>query len=144
MRFTRRKSVRGDFDVMITSLLDINFLLIMFFIVTAQFQREIRAALDLPQERGERKPRSEDDAGLVINMNAAGELIVANRPVAMELLRGQVRAEVEKAAQGEAPQAVRLLLRIDRKADATHLNSLITELKGLGVAGVRMATEMPR
>ena len=39
MRFAHKKSHRSDFEIVVTSMLDINFLLIMFFMLTAQFQR---------------------------------------------------------------------------------------------------------
>ena len=50
MRFSKRKKQHTIPDVVITSLLDINFLLIMFFLMTAHFQQESHALLDLPRE----------------------------------------------------------------------------------------------
>lgn len=125
---------------MITSMLDINFLLIMFFMVTAQFQREIRAMLDLPREQGDHDVRP-DEAGLVININVAGDIIVANRAIELAALEGLVRAEVGRVAGGEG-EPVKLMLRVDRNAASEHLNRVVTMLKGSGVGAVRVATQM--
>lgn len=140
MRFSSARPPRNDFEIMITSMLDINFLLIMFFMVTAQFQREIRAMLDLPQEHGDHDVRP-DEAGLVININAAGDIIVANRAIELAALEGLVRAEVGRAVDGEG-EPVKLMLRVDRNAASEHLNRVVTMLKGSGVGAVRVATQM--
>jgi biopolymer transport protein ExbD len=140
MRFSSGKSSRNDFEVVITSMLDINFLLIMFFMVTAQFQREIRAVLDLPNERGDNAVRP-DEAGLVININAAGDIVVANRTIELAALTTLVRAEVARA-EGRGGEPVKLMLRVDRNAASEQLNRVVTMLKGSGVAAVRVATQM--
>ncbi|HWB20849.1 MAG TPA: biopolymer transporter ExbD, partial [Phycisphaerales bacterium] len=92
MRFNRKKRATGTIEVVVTSLLDINFLLIMFFMMAAQFQRESRAQLNLPQEKGEAEPKP-DESGVVININAKGEIIIADKTVSLEELGDIVTAE---------------------------------------------------
>ena len=45
MRLARKRPRSDAFEVVVTSMLDINFLLIMFFMMTAQYQKETRAEL---------------------------------------------------------------------------------------------------
>jgi biopolymer transport protein ExbD len=139
MRFTRKKPNRGDVGVVITSLLDVNFLLIMFFLMTAQFQRETHALLNLPQERGEEELRA-DEASLVININAAGEVIVANAVVDLQELRTMVREQVSRSSPG----SLKLMVRADRHANSQDLNRVVSLLRETGVGAVRIATEVPR
>lgn len=147
MRFTRKKTQHGDFGVVVTSLLDINFLLIMFFLMTAHFQRESHAVLELPLEKGEEKAQP-DEAGLVINISADGEIIVSNKTVGMAELRQLVRSQIDQharsATSGEASQPLKLMVRADRNARSQDLNRVVSLLRELGVGTVRIATEVPR
>ena len=122
-------------------MIDVVFLLIIFFMTTAQFARLTRAEIDLPQEKGEQEEQSEE-AGLVINLTDTGEIIVASRTMTLAELEGLVRDEIARSPDGGA--GVKLLLRADRNADTAHLNRLITRLQDLGVGAARVATEVPR
>lgn len=151
MRFTRKKKQHGDFGVVVTSLLDVNFLLIMFFLMTAHFQRESHALLELPQEKGEEQAKP-DEAGLVINITAAGEIIVSNRTVSLEELREMVKEQVEKKpghviSRGGTERAVdplKLMIRADRNAKTQDLNRVVFMLRQAGVGTIRIATEVPQ
>ena len=58
MDFTRGAD-RRHLAVEITPMIDVVFLLIIFFMVTARFARDTRAELNLPQEKGEQRNRKE-------------------------------------------------------------------------------------
>jgi biopolymer transport protein ExbD len=141
MRLNRKTADRGAFDVVVTSMLDINFLLIMFFIMTAQFQIESRAPLELPKETGDENAQP-DEAGLVININAAGEIIVSGKTLDLASLRTQVKRQVDQSEK-ESLGPLKLMLRVDRAADTRDLNSVVTMLRAEGVGTIRMATEVP-
>lgn len=142
MRLAPRQSGRGVFDVVVTSMLDINFLLIMFFIMTAQFQQETQAPLDLPKERGEQDPVP-DEAGLVINITAAGDLIVSGSTIDLDTLQQRVDEEKQRYAGDADGGALKLMLRVDRGADSAQLNRVVTMLREHGVRAIRIATEVP-
>jgi biopolymer transport protein ExbD len=141
MRFSKLNRHRTDFEVVITSMLDINFLLIMFFMVTAHFQRESRANLELPMEKGEAEVQV-DEAGLVINVMKDGGIIIKNQDVPLEALKGMVQGEVAKQPGGRADQ-LKLMVRVDRNAPTLHLNKVVTMLREAGVGVIRVATEIP-
>ena len=141
MRLVRRSADRNDFGIVVTSMLDINFLLIMFFMMTAQFQRETSALLNLPQERGEDEVQP-DEAGLVINVRANGEIIVSGHAVDLTELRRMVDVQVRNLAAGDA-RNLKLMVRADRDARSTDLNRVISMLHDQGVGTIRIATESP-
>ena len=148
MRFTRKKHQHGDFGVVVTSLLDVNFLLIMFFLMTAHFQRETHALLNLPRETGEKEVQP-DEAGLVVNLNAAGEVIVSNKTISMDELRQRVREQIDTpaldgAASGGSRMPLKLMIRADREARSEDLNRVVLLLREQGVGTIRVATEVPR
>ena len=142
MRFSKLNRHRTDFEVVITSMLDINFLLIMFFMVTAHFQRESRANLDLPKEKGEAEVQV-DEAGLVINVTKEGNIIIKNEEVPLESLKGMVQGEVAKLPGAQADQ-LKLMVRVDRNAPTQHLNTVVTALMAGGAAASSIAATAKR
>ena len=142
MRFTRHKRERSDFEVVVTSMLDINFLLIMFFMMTAQFQRHTHATLDLPQEAGEKDPQR-DEAGLVINITDRGAIIVAGVTIDLAELERRVDQELDRLPGDSATNPLKLMVRADRNARTSDLNRIVTMLREQGVGVIRIATETP-
>jgi biopolymer transport protein ExbD len=146
MKFTRKKRQHGNTDVVITSLLDINFLLIMFFLMTAHFQQESHALLNLPREKGEDKAQP-DEAGLVINITSIGEVIVSNKVVDLDELRSLVQTQVDRMQEdggGDQSGALKLMIRADRDASTRDLNRVVSMLREMGVGTMRVATEVPK
>ncbi len=123
-------------------MIDVVFLLIIFFMTTAQVAQLTRTEIDLPLERGDQLT-TPDEAGLVINISASGEIIVASRVVGLAELEGIVRSEIRKDPQRPADQ-LKLLLRADRTVAALYLNRVVRLLESLGVGAARLATEVPR
>jgi biopolymer transport protein ExbD len=141
MKFTRRKPQRSDFEIVITSMLDINFLLIMFFMMTAHFQRDTHAQLDLPKEKGEAEALV-DEAGLVINVTADGEIVVSGQTVDLAELRRRVQQQADKLFPTPS-NPLKLMVRADRNVSTQHLNKVVSMLRELGVGTIRIATEIP-
>lgn len=128
-------------QVEITPMIDVVFLLIIFFMVAAQFARVTRAELDLPREPGEQE-QAADEAGLVINVLADGTIIVNEQEADLDALAAVVQAEIARMPDGDARQ-VKLLIRADRNNDTGRLNQILIRLQELGVGAARLATEVP-
>jgi len=128
---------RGDrlLSLDITAMIDVVFLLIIFFMATAQFARMTRAQLDLPREKGEEE-RQRSAPALVINVLADGSWVVGGRTVSSTTLRSMLAAEVEQTGA----EAVRVLIRADHRARAERVNVVAQELARLGVRSWRLAT----
>jgi biopolymer transport protein ExbD len=124
----------------IIALVDVVFLLIIFFLTTSSLVEMTRTHVDLPQEPGE----SEADAaspGLVLNLTADGSFVVENNTLDLERAVQMVAAEVERAGNAEA---VDVLLRGDQAASMVHVNALVERLIELGVTRFRIGTQVPR
>ncbi len=126
----------------ITPMIDVVFLLIIFFMTTAQFARLTRADVDLPLERGEQLERPEA-AGTVINITREGELIVSDRTVDLQELERIIREQSRRSLEDDGAP-MKLLIRADRQGQAARLNQVVTLLRRLGVGSARLATEVPR
>lgn len=139
MRFIRENSEERVGLPDITSMIDVVFLLIIFFLTTSSLIQMTRVPLDLPEEPGETAEAS-DSPGLVINIDAEGRIIVDNMEVEFDRLLEMVASELENAERDEDAE---VLLRADQNAALAHVNVIAEGLIGLGVRSWRLATRVP-
>lgn len=138
MNFEARTSRDHVALIDLTPMIDVVFLLIVFFMTTAQFASMSKERLDLPKQQGE--SAGVPEAAIVVNLRASGELIVSGETVTLERLMRRVAADIAKAGSAEE---LDLLVRADRGASAAVLNDLADGLADRGVARWRLATERP-
>jgi len=126
--------------VELTPMIDVVFLLIIFFMVTSEFARDVRAEVELPKLPGEQQEENEE-AGVVVNIDERGNIIlnVSEDPVTLEELRKQLQVFFITDTSTEQ----RVLLRADRRASAGRLNEVVRVLHEIGVPAARMGTEIP-
>ena len=143
MRFVEAEKRKRTINVELTSMIDVVFLLIIFFMTTSQFAKMTRAEVSLPQEAGEQDP-TPVEAGLVINITEDGKIIINNAPpmnlVELEYL---VQQEIAKYPDRSAHQ-LKLLIRADKNAESARLNQVVTLLQSLNIGSARIATEVPK
>ncbi len=138
MNFEARASRDHVALIDLTPMIDVVFLLIVFFMTTAQFASMSKERLELPQQEGE--TAGSPEAAIVVNLRASGELIVSGETITLERLLRRVAADIAKAGSAEE---LDLLVRADRGASAAVLNDLADGLADRGVATWRLATERP-
>lgn len=141
MRFARSRHPDRVLAVDFTSMVDVVFLLIIFFMTAAQFARITRAELELPQEPGEQE-KQPDEAGVIINVTAEGEIIVGSETIDLEGLRATILEEIRTTYEGR-PESLKLMIRADRRCDTSRLNQIVGMLREINVAATRVATEVP-
>ncbi len=117
-------------------MVDVVFLLIVFFLTTSTLVEMTRAEVDLPREQGDEEVQA-DSPGLIVNITADGVLVVEGEEIDMPRLLEMVRGEIEKA---DAIERVDLLVRADRAAPLAHLNRVARGLVAEGVRDWRLAT----
>ena len=135
--YQSRERVRA-FDM--TPMIDVVLQLIIFFMFTSRFGQLTRTEVELPREKGEIEQIVEVPT-IVVDMDASGALRIEARPVSLESIKAVVRREITGA--GGRADRIDLLVRADRMAPATHLNTLANELALLGVRNWRLGTVDP-
>ena len=123
----------------ITSLVDVVFLLIIFFLTTSSLVELSKANIELSKARGEDGATSET-TGLVINIDEDGRYIVESETIGFTDLMRKVDAEVRKSG---GPEMVELVIRADRRASLRSVNRLAEGLVDMDVTKWRLATERP-
>lgn len=123
----------GALALDLTPMIDVVFLLLIFFLTTAQLSQMASAPVTLPQENGNADELLES-SGLVVNVTADGSIIILeNTVVAADI------PALAKVALAQDPTAIPVI-RADRSAAATQLNAVMDGLRTGGFRNVRVAT----
>ncbi len=129
-----REIPESAFDL--TSMIDVVFLLIVFFMMSAQFAATMASSVNLPEEKGD-EAATASEAAVVIDITRAGAYVIGGREVALDELVQLVAADKRKL--GEASE-LEVVVRADRDGSARHVNALAKALMGIGVRTWKLST----
>lgn len=87
MRLGRRPNQQDEAQVDLTSMLDIVFIMLIFFIVTSSFVRESGVEVNRPQASN---VVSQKDAGIFIAVTAANDVYIDKRVVDIERVEASI------------------------------------------------------
>lgn len=119
----------------VTPMIDIVFLLIIFFMTVSQITQTADHPLMLPRVTdGDETAKT---ASLTINLDAEGQIIVGGKYLTLD----QSIASIEKLLQqfDNDPSRLRVQLRCDRTCPSHHVTTLFDRLAKLGINHVRSA-----
>ena len=130
----RRKRVRQeeDADIDITPMLDIVFIMLIFFIVTATFVKE--SGIDVTRPDAETAVK-QNRVAILIAIRDNNEIWINRRKVDL----ASVRANVEKL-HAENPQGG-AVIQADRKAKTGVLVEIMDQVRLAGVGAISIAAE---
>lgn len=138
MKIPTRGMERG-FAFNITPLIDVVFLLIIFFLVASHFIRnEHVERIELPLAT-QGKDDDESATRLVVTVVASGEVFVGATAITPEEF--EQRLQVLVARHGVGPAEVRI--RADRSVEYSHVEPLLLAAARQGVTKVRFAVLKP-
>lgn len=134
MRFNvARHTPEATFDL--TAMIDVILLLIIFFMLTAQFTTSHRLPVDLPREKGEAGDESATSS-VAIDMDRSGALKLNGQAVEIDRLVQLVTADLKRRTGADMD----VIIRADRSCPAAHLNRLAAALSAVGVKRWKLAT----
>lgn len=121
-------SAEASFDL--TPMIDVIFLLIIFFMLSSQFASTEARPVDLPREPGIEPAGAQAEAKLLIDVDREGAYSVMGERVTLEAL-ARMAAPRPAPTGGMVRSAV--VVRADRSCSASALNRLADSLAGSGV-----------
>ena len=137
MRFKGGRTRARVLPMDLTAMVDVVFLLIIFFLTTSSLVELTRERVDLPVEEGEQI--EEERAGtVVVNITEQGRIIVEGEPLTREQLLAKIEHEMHSGST-----EFDLLIRADEAASLAVVNDISEGVSELGVRGWRLATEVP-
>ena len=137
MKFQR--SLKEEVNVNMTPLIDVVFLLLIFFMVTTTFNRETRLLVELPEADAELADGSVDYIEILVSRD--GDYLINGRA----LVNTQV-ATLIRGLQEESGGDTSLPVLLIADADATH-QAVVTAMDSIGQAGftrLNIATQRPQ
>ena len=129
-----RHARRPDVSINLTPLIDVVFLLLIFFMVSTSFSELTQLTVNLPEADG---ARATDEIDLVVVIDSAGNVTVGGYPVPNEA-EGLYRA-LEAAANGNVD--VPLTLSADAMTPHQYVVMVLDVASLLGLQRVTIATE---
>lgn len=132
MRLSRPSSAREEAQLDLTSMLDIVFIMLIFFIVTSSFVRESGVEVNRPQASN---VVSQKEAGIFIAITSANDIYIDKRVVDVE----RVQATLEHLLL-EQPDAS-LVIQADEHAYNGTVVKVMDAAKGAGVQKIALAAE---
>ncbi|QIZ76685.1 ExbD/TolR family protein [Ferrimonas lipolytica] len=133
MRFLRPQTQQQDeAQVDMTPMLDIVFIMLIFFIVTTSFVRESGIDVDRPQAA---QASSKSGAGLFVAINNRNQIFIDQRQVDVE--RVQANLERLKVDQPDAS----LVIQADERAFNGTVVKVLDAAKAAGIADIALAAE---
>ena len=138
MRIRRHREKEGP-SINLTPVVDMMFILTIFFLVTTQFQSEERdIQVNLPESAAGETLISVARSMLVINVRRDGGYIVNNKTLSADELRGMILEAV--AANPDQ----KVLVRADKQALHGYVGAAISLCKQAGIARANIGYELPR
>lgn len=127
-----RQSKRADFLVDITPLVDVVFLMLIFFMVSTSFNVAASLKLELPSSHA--TAQQQDIKQITISIDEKGNYFVQDEAVSEEDLRSRI------LNYSKGDPNIPVVLRADANARHGKVVFVLDTLRGLGLAKVGIAT----
>ena len=124
----RSKTVETEEDINMTSLLDVLFILIIFFLVTTTFkQLEDDRRVELPVDQRNQAMANKAGDVVKINIRKSGAYVIMGKPVTEEMVE-----KTMEDAVGKRPE-VKVMIRVDKETMHLYLANVLSIFKFVGV-----------
>ncbi len=127
----RKKSRSGDDsnDIDLTPMLDVVFIMLIFFIVTASFVKEIGLDTNVPEENDQPPPENADP-NIVVDIRQDNQVWMENRRVDTRAIRSNI-----ERMRAELPEAT-VIIRAHERSDANVYVSVADAAREANAPGV--------
>lgn len=130
-----RRKKRPDYLVDIAPLIDVVFLMLIFFMVSTSFNSASNLKLNLPSSHA--TARQTEVKQVTISINAKGKLFVQDEAVT----DAELRARILNATHGDPN--IRIVLRADANSRNKRMVYVLDTLRGLNMSKIGIATVAP-
>ena len=137
MRFRKFRDIQ-PIPLQLAPMIDILFLLLIFFIITWNFsRRETEIEISVPAADEGKAVQRHDVGEIVVNVRKGGEIVVEGE----QLTEPQLLQKLQLIAQVHKDQAV--ILRGDEKSEYQKVMNVLNTCQKAGIWNVSFATRAP-
>ena len=130
----RKRHVDDEAEINITPMLDIVFIMLIFFIVTTSFVKEKGLEVSRPSNAPPKEIKKDDKGPIVVKIDSSSLISIKGR--ILEKAAVEANLEREKA---EKPDST-LIIAAHPEAETDALVTILDAAKAVGIAGVTVAT----
>ncbi len=131
-----RKKNRPEYLVDITPLIDVVFLMLIFFMISTTFNMSSSLKLDLPSSKAKAEQKKVEQ--VTVSINADGSFYVQDEAVK----DSDLRKRILNVTKGDPK--IRVVLRADAETHHKRVVYVLDTLRGLGMSKVGIATVAPQ
>jgi len=138
MRMSKRTRSGGSLEMNMTPMIDVVFLLMIYFMTTLNASSISKEPIDLPPLKG---TQEQTETGLTINVSDSGAIYVVGQEVTLGELIPLVSEEIAKT--NNDPSQVRVVVRADRRGTSQRVNEIVTALVKLEITRINIGVKEP-
>ena len=135
MNFRNKKN--KPLDISLTPMIDVVFLLLIFFMVTTTFSRQSAIKVMLPQADGQQTKKQ--DQALLLTINTSGQYFIGDKPLSDKSL--DTLAKELTAARNS--RNIPLIINADARAPVQSAISALDVASKIGFTNITFATQKP-
>ena len=132
MRKIAKQRDQDGAEIDLTPMLDVVFIMLIFFIVVASFIKEAGVEVNRPDDN---QPDDEDAAGIVVEVASDNQIWMENRRVDIRAVRANIQRML--AEDPEAP----VTIKVEKGAEAGIVVDVADAARESGVAAVNWASD---
>jgi biopolymer transport protein ExbD len=135
MRFHKR--VRGgSLEVNMTPMIDVVFLLMIYFMTTLNAASVSKEELELPQLKGS---QDQTETALTVNVSQSGEIFVVGESITLQQLIAMASDEIGRLDND--PARLNVVVRADRRGTSRTVNEVVSALVKLDVSRIQIGVQ---
>jgi biopolymer transport protein ExbD len=135
MNFGKDLIIEDDaVDINVTSLVDIVFNLLLFFVVTTTFATSLGINVNLPASTSATVAAASKD--ITVTIDDKGKIFLANTPVSVDALRAEFSSQLKQGQQ------TTLIIRADERVNHGLVVHVMDLAKEAGVQKLAIATDV--
>lgn len=128
----RRITSEEAANVDLTPMIDMVFILLIFFMVSTTFVKDMKIDIERP---GAASAQSASSKALRVNIDSSQNVYIDGKPVRVWMVQSRVRELLDSAATKS------VLVIVDRRVPAEKLVEIVDQCRLAGAADVGVATE---
>jgi biopolymer transport protein ExbD len=130
MKLRARPEQKSDIDI--SPLIDMVFILLIFFMVSTTFVKDMKIDIERP---GAQSAQNASTKALRVNIDASSNIYIDGNPVRPWMVQSRVRDFLDSSGSGE------VLVITDRRVPADRLVEVVDQCRLAGAENVGVATD---
>ncbi len=132
---------QDETNIELTPLIDVVFLLLIFFMISTTFTKETSLKINLPESSGEQNSAQPTSVEVQIGADSQYAIATSSEGAARALINSNRDTLKRALAEFQSQQQILLIIRADRKAPHESVIKVMDVAQELGLTNITFATK---